>query len=130
MTQDPDLAYFERVALATVAAFPEPFRRMARAVAVQVTDWPAPAMLADLDITDPLDLTGLYDGTPLTEASATFPALAPDLVWLFREPILEEWHARGDVDLDVLIAHVTIHEFAHHFGWSDAEIARIAPWSD
>lgn len=130
MAKDPDLAHFEHVALAVLAGFPEPFRRMARAVAVQVADWPTPAMLADLDIDDPLDLTGLYDGTPLTEASATFPAFAPDVVWLFREPILDEWRARGDVGLDDLIAHVTIHEFAHHFGWSDAEIARIAPRTD
>lgn len=130
MQETRDLAYFDRVALATVTAFPEPFRRMARAVVVQVADWPDAAMLADLGIDDPLDLTGLYDGTPLTAASATFPALAPDVVWLFREPILDEWRRRGDVALDDLIAHVVIHEFAHHFGWSDDQIARIAPWQD
>ncbi|MEO1961572.1 MAG: metallopeptidase family protein, partial [Paracoccus sp. (in: a-proteobacteria)] len=25
-------------------------------------------------------------------------------------------------------AHVVIHEFAHHFGWSDDDIARIDRW--
>ena len=25
-------------------------------------------------------------------------------------------------------AHVTVHEFAHHFGWSDEDIARIDRW--
>jgi predicted Zn-dependent protease with MMP-like domain len=26
------------------------------------------------------------------------------------------------------VAHVLIHELAHHFGWSDDDIARIDPW--
>ena len=52
----------------------------------------------------------------------------PDTVWLFREPILAEWRDRGDVALDDLIAHVVVHEFAHHFGWSDDDIAAIDPW--
>jgi predicted Zn-dependent protease with MMP-like domain len=32
------------------------------------------------------------------------------------------------VTLETLVAHVTIHEFAHHFGWSDADIATIDRW--
>ena len=34
-------------------------------------------------------------------------------------PILEEWADRGDVTLEALVAHVTIHEIGHHFGFSD-----------
>ena len=52
----------------------------------------------------------------------------PDTVWLFRRPILDEWAERGDVTLDHLIAHVLIHEIAHHFGYSDAQIAEIDEW--
>lgn len=85
-------------------------------------------MLADLGIADPLDLTGLYEGTPMTRKSVWDQPAQPDTVWLFREPILAEWRARGTVRLDDLIAHVTIHEFAHHFGWSDDDIARIDRW--
>lgn len=127
---DPDLDHFARVAADTVADFPEPFRGLAGDVLLHVVDWPDAAMLADLGMDDPLDLTGLYDGIPLTEKSLSDPAPFADIVWLFREPILDEWHARGDIALDVLIAHVVIHEFAHHFGWSDAEIAEIAPWQN
>ncbi len=50
------------------------------------------------------------------------------MIWLFREPILAEWRARGDVDLDYLVAHVVVHELAHHFGWSDEDIAAIDRW--
>ncbi|MCR9146645.1 MAG: metallopeptidase family protein [Rhodobacteraceae bacterium] len=115
-------------AVATVEAFPTGFRGAARAVNLQVTDWPAPDMLAELDMTDPLELTGLYEGIPLTEKSVFDQPMGPDTVWLFREPILAEWRDRGDIALRDLVAHVTVHEFAHHFGWSDADIATIDRW--
>ncbi|WP_370281231.1 metallopeptidase family protein [Pseudooceanicola sp.] len=128
MSQDLSLDRFERVALATIAALPPPFAEPARAVLLRIADWPAADMLADLGMEDPLELTGLYDGVPMTEKSVFAFGGPPDTVWLFREPILAEWRERGDVDLDDLVAHVVIHEFAHHFGWSDADIAAIDPW--
>jgi predicted Zn-dependent protease with MMP-like domain len=85
-------------------------------------------MLDELEIDDPLDLTGLYDGIPMTEKSVFDQPMGPDTVWLFREPILDEWRERGNVSIEELVAHVTIHEFAHHFGWSDDDIAAIDPW--
>ena len=85
-------------------------------------------MLEDLEIDDPTDLTGLYDGVPMTQKSVMDPDPYPDVIWLFREPILAEWRARGDVTLSHLVAHVVVHELAHHFGWSDDDIAAIDRW--
>ncbi len=116
------------MARATVAGLPDPFRAAAERVVLQVVDWPSDEMLDELGIEDPLDLTGLYDGIPLTEKSVMDPGYGPDVVWLFREPILDEWRERGNVDLADLVAHVTVHEFAHHFGWSDDDIATIDRW--
>ncbi len=116
------------MARATVAGLPDPFRKAAELVVLQVVDWPSDDMLDELGIDDPLDLTGLYDGIPMTEKSVMDTGFGPDMVWLFREPILDEWRERGDVDLADLVAHVTIHEFAHHFGWSDDDIATIDRW--
>ena len=125
---DLDLTAFEDIARATLAALPDAFAKGAAHILLRVEDWPHPDMLAELDIDDPLDLTGLYDGIPMTEKSFSDPAPFPDTIWLFREPILAEWRDRGDVTLDALIAHVTIHECAHHFGWSDDDIAVIDRW--
>ena len=116
------------MARAAVAGLPDPFRRAALQVVLQVVDWPPDDVLDDLGIDDPLDLTGLYDGVPLTEKSVMDQAFGPDVVWLFREPILQEWRDRGNVTLSDLVAHVTIHEFAHHFGWSDDDIAVVDRW--
>ena len=123
-----DQADIETIARLTVAALPAPFADHARAVVIRVADWPAADMLRALGITDPLNLTGLYEGIPLTRKSVADQPLGPDMVWLFREPILAELRTRDDVTLKQLVAHVTIHEFAHHFGWSDADIAEIDQW--
>jgi len=95
---------------------------------VQVAEFADEEMLAELEIGDPFDLTGLYDGVPLTEKSAFDSPEKPDIIWLFRGPILEEWIERGDVALDHLVGHVYIHELAHHLGWSDDDIAAIDRW--
>ena len=124
----PSLAEVERLAHEAIAALPPAFRAAADEVVLLVVDWPPAHLLAEFEIDDPRDLTGLYEGVPLTEKSQFDQPLGPDTVWIFREPILDEWRDRGDVALPDLVAHVVVHEFAHHFGWSDAEIAAIDRW--
>jgi predicted Zn-dependent protease with MMP-like domain len=85
-------------------------------------------MLAEIGFESPYELTGLYDGIPLTEKSISDQPLQPDVIWLFRRPILDEWVERGNVTLQELVTHILVHELAHHFGWSDAEIGAIDPW--
>ena len=110
------------------AGFPPPFAALAAPVVIRVEELADDRMLADLGLEDPFELTGLYDGTPLTERLASDPPLKRDVVWLFRRAILDEWVGRGDIALRDLIANVVVHEFAHHFGWSDEDIARIDRW--
>lgn len=124
----PSLALFEALARAAVEALPPAFREAAAGVALRVEDFPDDAVLDELGIEDPFDLTGLYDGVPLTERSHFDQPSRPDTIWLYRRPILEEWIARGDVALGALITHVYVHELAHHLGWSDNDIARVDRW--
>jgi len=124
----PSLAEIETLVDAARRALPEPFRTGARAVAIHVVEFPDDAMLDDLDIDSPFELTGLYQGIPLTERSVMDQPLGPDTVWLFRRPILDEWAERGDVALGALVTHILVHELAHHFGWSDDDIAAIDRW--
>lgn len=107
--------------------FPVPFLKFAAEVRLVVVDWPDDGLLREMEIESAYELTGLYEGEPLTERSVEVPS-PPSVVTLFRRPILEEWLDRGDIALADLVAHVTVHEFAHHFGWSDEDIARIDPW--
>jgi predicted Zn-dependent protease with MMP-like domain len=74
-----------------------------------------------MEIEEPFDLTGLYEGLPLTERSVEQSGTLPDRIRLFRRPILDEWAAGGDT-LEHLVAHVLIHEVGHHFGLSDEDM--------
>ena len=124
----PDSARVLRLAERALAALPEPFREVAAGIAVLVEDFPEEALLAQMEIDSGWDLTGVYEGVPLTEKSVMEQAGSPDRIRLFRLPILFEWIDRGDVALDDLVAHVLVHELAHHFGWSDDDIAAIDRW--
>ena len=124
----PSIESLERYARDAVDALPEPWRTPAREVVLRVEDFPTDEMLESLDIEDAFDLTGLYDGTPMTGKSSLDQPMQPDVIWLFRRPILDEWVERGDVTIGELVAHVMVHELAHHFGWSDDDIARIDHW--
>ena len=124
----PDNDLIQTLAEAAVATLPEPYRAAAALVALRVQDFADPEILAALEIADPFELTGLYDGTPLTEKSLSEQPMQPDQIFLFRRAILEEWLDRGNVSLAELVTHVFVHELAHHFGWSDDDIARIDPW--
>ncbi|MDJ0630857.1 MAG: metallopeptidase family protein [Rhodobacter sp.] len=124
----PDLAAFERLADDALDTLPQPFRGAARKVAIRVEDFAPDHILRNMDMADPFELTGLYDGIPLTEKSTADQPLQPDTIWLFRRPILDEWADRGNEPLGRLVAHVLVHELAHHFGWSDADIAAIDKW--
>ena len=124
----PDADQIEALALAAIAELPLPYRRAAQHVALRIEDFASDAVLAELGCESPFELTGLYDGIPLTEKSVSDQPLQPDMIWLFSRAILDEWVERGNVTLQELVAHVLVHELAHHFGWSDAEIAAIDPW--
>ncbi|MDO9640225.1 MAG: metallopeptidase family protein [Pseudotabrizicola sp.] len=124
----PDLAQIEQLAQDAIAGLPGPYRAAAGAVRLRVEDFAPDEILQAMDIDDPFELTGLYEGIPLTEKSVSDQPVQPDVIWLFRRPILDEWLDRGDVSLNELVSHVLVHELAHHFGWSDADIARIDPW--
>ncbi|HDR29693.1 metallopeptidase family protein [Rhodovulum sp.] len=128
LTTPPSLDEIAALAHEAREALPEPFRGPALAVAIRVEDFAPEDILAEMEIDDPFELTGLYDGIPLTEKSVMDQPDRPDTIWLFRRPILDEWVEREDVDLPALVAHVLVHEFAHHFGWSDDDIAAIDRW--
>lgn len=104
---------------------PAPLRQAAGPVVIRILEFAEPEILQELEIEDPFELTGLYHGIDLTQASLTDPSPRPAEVFLYRRPILDEWIARGDVTLEDLVAHVLIHEIGHHFGLSDDDIDDI-----
>ena len=117
----PSAAELEAIARRVLERLPRPFADHVGQVVLQVEEFADEATLRSLGIDEPFDLTGLYEGLPLTEKSVEHSGTLPDRVRLFRRPILDEW-ATGDDSLERLVAHVVIHEIGHHFGFSDEDM--------
>ena len=116
-----DIAELADLAL---AAIPAPLRERARGLSILVEDAADDETLAELGLESPWELTGLYRGVPFGQAAAADVRHEPDMIVLYREAILLEWIEAGE-DLFRLVRNVLIHEIAHHFGFSDADIARL-----
>ncbi len=121
----PSAEEIEALARAALARLPAQFREHLGDVLLQVEEFADDALLAELGIEDPFDLTGVYEGLPLGEKSIEHSGRLPDRIRLFRAPILDEWIARGDETLEHLVAHVLVHEVGHHFGLSDEAMHAI-----
>ena len=111
----------EALARRTLDGLPQPFASHLRNVVLQVEDFASDEMLSEIGIEDPFDLTGLYEGVPISDKSVEQSGGLPDRILLFRRPILDEW-ADGVDSLEHLVAHVLIHEAGHHFGLSDEDM--------
>ena len=117
----PSLDEIEALARAALNGLPEPFAGRLRGVVLRIQDFADDEMLASLGMDDPFELTGLYEGIPLSEKSVDQSGSLPDRILLFRIPILDEW-ATGADSLEQLVRHVVIHEAGHHFGFSDDDM--------
>ncbi|HEX6071962.1 MAG TPA: metallopeptidase family protein [Sphingomicrobium sp.] len=117
----PSADEIEAIARRTLEALPEPFAASLDDVVLLIEDFADEETLAAMGIDDPFDLTGIYEGLPLTQRSVEQSGTLPDRIRLFRRPILDEW-AGGDDTLEHLVAHVLIHEVGHHFGFSDEDM--------
>ena len=120
----PSLPDIVALAEQSLASIPERFTRHARQIAIVVEEMADDETLDAMGIESGYDLTGLYRGTPMAQASASEPAHEPDMILLYREPILLEWIETGE-DLGRLVHNVLIHELAHHFGFTDADIEAL-----
>jgi predicted Zn-dependent protease with MMP-like domain len=110
-------------------SIPARLRKHVGGVGIAVEDMADDTTLDELEIESAWDLSGLYRGTPLNRRSVDDIARPPDLIFLYRLPILMEWAETGE-DLYRLVRNVLIHEVAHHFGFSDAEIEALERQAD
>ena len=123
-TVSPSLDDITDLAARALAALPPDLARHVEGVAILVEDAADDETLAEMGIESVWDLTGLYQGVPLHLREQVDVRHAPDTILLFREPILLEWIEQGE-DLFALVRNVLIHEIAHHFGFSDADIEAL-----
>lgn len=120
----PTLADFERLADEAFGRLPAHFRKRCEGLVIRVEDFPTDEVLEEMELESPFDLLGLYHGTGQPFELTNAPTHLPDMVFLYRRPMLDYW-SEYDETLGHLITHVLIHEIGHHFGLSDADMHTI-----
>ena len=120
----PSLAELETIADAGFKRLPRRFRDLCKDVVIRVEDFPTDEVLDTMGIESPFDLLGLYHGVDLARQSVMDVTTLPEMVFLYRRPILDYW-AEHQETLGAIITHVLVHEIGHHFGLSDADMERI-----
>jgi predicted Zn-dependent protease with MMP-like domain len=125
----PSLAEMEVMAHEIFERLPARFRGLCEGVVIRVDDFPTDEVLDEMAAASEFDLLGLFQGTGLPFQSHGDVARLPNMVWLYRRPILDYW-AEHEEALGDVVRHVLIHEIGHHFGLSDDDMAGIEAGPD
>jgi predicted Zn-dependent protease with MMP-like domain len=120
----PDLTVFQMLANSSWNRLPSQFRQMCGDLVIRIDDFAEDEVLDELEMESPFELLGLYQGVSLDQKSVSDAPREPDMVFLYRRAILDEW-ANGDDSLGEIITHVLVHEIGHHFGFSDSDMEDI-----
>jgi predicted Zn-dependent protease with MMP-like domain len=114
----------EVVAHQVLERLPDSFRKLCEGVVIRVDEFPTDEVLDELGVESEFDLLGLFQGVGLPLQSHDDVARLPNMIWLYRRPILDYW-AEYDETFGHIIRHVLIHEIGHHFGLSDPDMEAI-----
>ena len=117
----PSLAELELLAADVFRRLPRRFRDLCAGLVIQVDDFPTEEVLDHMDAESEFDLLGLFQGVGLPFRAESETLQMPNMVWLYRRPILDYW-AEHDETLGAIVKHVLVHEIGHHFGLSDDDM--------
>jgi predicted Zn-dependent protease with MMP-like domain len=120
----PSLAEIETMAHEIFQRLPEEFRGLSEDLVIHVDDFPTDEVLDEMEAESEFDLLGLFQGVGIPFRSHGDVARLPNMIWLYRRPILDYW-AEHDETLGHIVRHVLVHEIGHHFGLSDADMEKI-----
>ena len=125
----PSPAEMEAMAHDIFERLPKRFRDLCEGVILRVDDFPTEEVLDEMDCESEFDLLGLFHGVGLPFRSNDDIARLPNMVWLYRRPILDYW-AEHEETLGSIVRHVLVHEIGHHFGLSDDDMEAIEAQAD
>jgi predicted Zn-dependent protease with MMP-like domain len=120
----PSLADFEALAQEAFRRLPEKFRALCGDLVIHVDDFPSEDVIRDMRLQSDFDILGLFQGVGLPFQSNMESGRMPNMIWLYRRPILDYW-AEHEESLGAIITHVLVHEIGHHFGLSDDDMEAI-----
>ena len=112
---------FESVVAEALDGLPLEFAELMSNITIQVREAPDAEILRSLDL-DPRHHTlfGLYTGVPLDERGGWYGNVLPDMIVLYRRPLLGSSSSRRGLIRQIQLT--LLHEVGHHLGFSDAEM--------
>jgi len=116
-------AEFRRLVSRAVREIPPHLAGYLENIVIDVEPMPDAGTCRSMEIDDPTELMGLYQGTPLTERSVTDSALFPDRIVIYQHNVEREAHTREDIVEEVRTT--ILHEIGHHFGLDEDELDEL-----
>ena len=126
---EPSLDEFEAIAAKAFGQLPQKFRALCENLVIRVEDFPTDEVLYRMKAKSKFQLLGLFRGVGLPFQFESAPMRMPNMIWLYRRPILAYWSTHQDT-LEAIITHVLVHEIGHHFGFSDDDMQGIEDEAD
>lgn len=112
---------FEAAVADALDRLPLEFAELMSNVTIQVREAPDRETLLDLGLDPRRDtLFGLYTGVPLDSRGGWYGGVLPDVILLYRRPLLEACRTRDELIHQIQLT--LLHEIGHHFGFSEAEM--------
>jgi predicted Zn-dependent protease with MMP-like domain len=120
----PSIEEIDALARRAFDRLPDEFKMLAADVVIRVLDLAPDDVLDALGIEDALELMGLFQGVALAQQVTGRTGQLPNMIFLYRRAILDYWSDHHET-LGAVVTHVLVHEIGHHFGLSDADMAKI-----
>jgi len=111
---------FENAVEQALEKIPEMFRDQLTNMAIAVEDRPSRDLLQEMGVPPDETLFGVFTGVPLTERSPADPPLYPDVILIFREPLMAACRSREEIEREIAVT--VVHEVAHYLGMREEDL--------
>lgn len=122
------VARFEELVDEALHDIPEQLWQAIDNVAVTVADWPLRSQMESVGLRRGGLLLGLYEGVPLTARTGAYGLVPPDVITIFRRPILMVCPPNDEDAIRSQVRRTVLHEIAHHFGISDDRLRELGAY--
>ncbi len=123
MREDAGREEFRELVEEALEGFPADFRKLLENLAVVVEDLASPQEVRLAGVDHPMQLLGLYAGVPYTRWGRERYARPPDVVRIYRLPILAA--LRPGEDVRERVRRVVLHELGHRAGIGEERLREL-----